>query len=175
MKKYILAITTCTLALPLFAFNFNAENLEIDTNIKAKLNAIITKEISSIKQNAAVTNNTDNEILTAIQEKLEITLKNIERNSHFRKKFPNGKFVREQKIQKQKFENMKEWNIPSKIYDYIVNNFDVRKIKNVEVICSYINKTGIDVHFSYETDKIEVSYIYTENYWAPSISHTITK
>lgn len=48
MKKYILTIITCTMALPLLAFNFNGDKFEIDLNIKTEINDALVGEINTV-------------------------------------------------------------------------------------------------------------------------------
>lgn len=179
MKKCLLTIISCAAVLPLFAFDFNEGNIKIDANIKAGINAQIAQSINNaVKEN--VQNKTqvqmpDNKIISAIKEEMKFALKNINRNVKLRKKFPNRKFVEEQKIQKQRYTNMDKWNIPSKIYTYIENNFDVRKVEYINVICKYVNETGIDIRFSYEKQGVRVSYTYTDSPQNILITHKVFK
>ncbi len=117
----------------------------------------------------------DNEITSAIKQEIKFALKNINRNVKLRKRFPNRKFVEEQEIQKQRYENMVKWDIPSKIYTYIKDNFDLQRVEHVNVACKYVNETGVEVRFSYNTTSIIVFYNYTETPWKPSIIHRMFK
>ena len=130
----------------------------------------------TVKENQQSRSYVETEILSAIWEEFNLAKKHIERNSQMRNRFPNRKFIQEQKLQKQRYENMANWNIPEKILEYIKTNFDLQKVEHVKAICKYVNETGIDVRFTYGIgESVLVTYTYTDTYWKPSITHKISK
>ena len=102
-------------------------------------------------------------------------MKNITRNAKLRKRIPIRDFVEEQKIQKQRYENMQKWKISSKIFTYIKTKFDLKKVHNVSAVCKYVGETAIDVHFLFDRNGVIVTYHYTETPWKPAITHKIFK
>lgn len=179
MKKLTLILIVATLSAPLFAFDFNEGNFEIDSEIKTQINAAISGEVNNIvieKGQQQSKSYIEDEILLLITQELQRAQKHVERNSQMRNRFPNKQFIREQKLQKQRYENMFMWNIPEKILEYIKANFDLQKVEHVKAICKYVNETGIDVRFTYGIgESMVVSYTYTDTYWKPSITHKISK
>lgn len=177
MKKYILTMITCAATLPMFAFNFNGGNFKIDTEIKTQINTTVLRETDLIAQTKSKQKVKESkqyvaeEILHAIEAEIRLARKHIERNANMRDRFPNHKFIQEQKIQKQRYDNIVKWNIPSKILAYIETNFDLQQIKNIKVICKYVNETVIEVRFSYNMASFAVDYTYTETPQKPLITH----
>ena len=116
------------------------------------------------------------EILSAISEEIELARKHVERNANMRNRFPNRQFIKEQKAQKERYENIVKWNIPEKILSYIKAKFNLQKITDVHAICRYVNETTISVRFSYGIGAgVEVIYNYTETPSQPSIIHKTLK
>ena len=160
MKKYILTIIACTIALPLFAFDFNLDNFEIDTNIKAEINSALAQEINTpVKWNKEA-KATDNEIVSNIKKEMAFALRQIKRNCGLRKNIFTRGFVKEQESQKQKYENMLKWDIPSQLFNYIETNFDLSRIDRVQVVCIYHNETIIEVRLSLPGKYAVVYYDY---------------
>ena len=165
MKKYILTIIMCCVViLPVWAFNFNENNFELDTNIKAKIETTITQEVNTaISENTEykdISKDSDNEIIETINKQMQIAIRDISRNLNFRKNIFTRSFIEEQKIQKQRYEDMIKWDIPTQIYEYIGLNFDLAKVKDVMASCIYRNETMIVVRFNYATKHIIVYYDY---------------
>ena len=164
MKKYILTIITGVMALPLFAFNFNENNFTIDSNIKAEIRTAITQEVNTAISENTECNDTskdsDNEIIVAINKQMEIAMRDINRNLKFRRNIFTHDFIEEQKIQKQRYENMVKWDIPTQIYEYIGLNFDLAKVKDIMASCVYRNETLVVVRFNCASKHIIVSYDY---------------
>ena len=161
MKKYLLTIITVGLTLPVFAANFE-ENFLINADFKKEIAAPI---ISSLEQAIMLNNgNTKQEsghkIVKMIREEMEQTLKQIKRNTKLRKNIFTHNFVEEQKIQKQKYENMLNENVPYQIFNYIAGKFNLNKIENTNVICRYTNDTLIEVRFDYLNEFVVVYYDY---------------
>ena len=177
MKKLTLILIATAISAPLFAFDFNDSNFEINSEIKTQLNTMIAQVMKdTVKENQQSRSYVETEILSAIWEEFNLAKKHIERNSQMRNRFPNRKFIQEQKLQKQRYENMANWNIPEKILEYIKTNFDLQKVEHVKAICKYVNETGIDVRFTYGIgESVLVTYTYTDTYWKPSITHKISK
>lgn len=174
MKKYALTIITVGLTLPLFAFNFNNENFEINADIKTEISSILEQEIDATAKEKTE-RYADCSITLQIRCAMEYVKKNIDRNAGMRNRFPNKQFIKEQKKQQVRYENMAKWDIPNKIFEYIKKNFDLERISFVRVVCTYVNDTAIDVHFLYDRKGAVVTYTYTETPWNPSITHTISK
>ena len=163
MKKYVLTIITVATALPLFAFNFNEDNFEINTDIKAEINAVINKELeTAVKEKEIKTKqqNRDNKIIAAIEKEMKTALKSIKRNSKLRRNMFTRSFVEEQKMQKQKYENMLNQNVPTQIFMYMAEKFDLSKMQRFQVICIYHDDTIIEVRFAYPGKAIVVYYDY---------------
>ena len=163
MKKLTLILIATAISAPLFAFDFNDSNFEINSEIKTQLNTMIAQVMKdTVKENQQSRSYVETEILSAIWEEFNLAKKHIERNSQMRNRFPNRKFIQEQKLQKQRYENMA--------------NFDLQKVEHVKAICKYVNETGIDVRFTYGIgESVLVTYTYTDTYWKPSITHKISK
>lgn len=160
MKKYILIIITCAVTLPLFAFDFDLDSFEIDTNIRTEINTALAQELNtSVKWNKE-TKTTDNEIISNIKAEMAFALRQIKRNCGLRKNIFTRGFVKEQESQKQKYENMVKWDIPTQIYEYIGLNFDLAKVKDIMASCVYRNETLVVVRFNYASKHIIVSYDY---------------
>ena len=180
MKKTIITLITCTMALPVFAFNFD-NKFEIDANIKAQINDVISKEVKTAAEENALrgvgnlAQNSDNNIVFEINKSMDLVIRDINRNANLRKRVTTKNFVEEQKVQKQRYENMRKWDIPSKIFTYIKTNFDLQKVHHVTAVCKYIGETAIDVHFAVDMKGVIVTYHYTETPWKPSITHKIFK
>ena len=174
MKKYILTLLIAGITLPLFAFNFINEHFEVDAAVKAELNTLIEQEISVALKDDPIKYLADS-IILQIKNAVRDTKKNIDRNANMRNRFPNKKFIAEQKEQQIKYENIMKWYIPEKISNYIKENFDLQRVSFVRVVCTHVNDTAIDVHFSYDRKGAVVKYTYTETYWNPLITHTLTK
>ena len=164
MKKYILTIITGVMTLPLFAFNFNDNEFKIDANIKAEIKTAITQEINTaISENTeykATSKDSDNEIVAAIEEQIQIAMRSINRSLRFRKNIFTRDFVEEQEVQKQRYENIIKWDIPGQIYEYIRLNFDLYKVKDVMASCVYHNETLVIVRFNYASSHVIVYYDY---------------
>lgn len=178
MKKLLIILITAMISSSSLAFNFDKESFEIDSEIKTQINTVIVDELNNtITGNGQQQSSSyiENEILSTIMRELRSAQKHIERNSKMRNRFPNRKFIQEQKLQKQRYEDIINWQIPQKISDYIKKNFDFNKISFVTVICRYVNETTIEVHFSHGFDGVVVTYVYTEKPWEPLITHKIFK
>ncbi len=164
MKKYILIIVAGIMALPLFAFNFNNNEFEIDSKIKTEIETAITQEVNTvITENTEYKTsfrNSDNEIIAAINEQMQIAMQSINRSLKFRKNIFTRDFVEEQEIQKQRYENMIKWDIPGQIYEYIRLNFDLYQVKDVIASCVYRNETLVIVRFNYASSHVIVYYDY---------------
>ncbi len=166
MKKYVLTLITCAMALPLFSFNFDNVNFEIDADIKADLNSIILQEVKitakeskkfQMKKNQQ---KPSNKIVTAVTKEMEFALKQINRNVKMRKNIFTRNFVEQQKTQKQKYENMLAENVPYQIFNYIASKFDIDKIKNLHVSCWYNDDTLVEVKFHIADKLITIYYDY---------------
>jgi hypothetical protein len=164
MKKYILIIIAGIMALPLFAFNFNDNEFEIDTNIKTEIEAVISQEVNTvITENTEYETsfrNSDNEIIAAINKQMQIAMQDINRSLKFRKNIFTRSLVEEQKIQKQRYEDMLKWDVPGQIYEYIRLNFDLYKVKDIMASCVYHNETLVVVRFNYASSHVIVYYDY---------------
>ncbi|MBO4707163.1 MAG: hypothetical protein J5594_01200 [Elusimicrobiaceae bacterium] len=182
MKKLLIILVTVIIALPAIALNFNKENLEIDEAVKTEISATIREELNNIVQkdisqekDTLTKYRPDDKITLAINNQIRTTRKIIENNCNMRNRFPNKKFIKEQKIQKQRYENIVKWQIPLKISDYIKDNFDFDKILWVTALCKNVNETSIEVRFLYNSSSIIVTYTYTETPSHPLITHRIFK
>ena len=174
MKKYILTLFAAGITLPLFAFDFNNGNFEINTGIKAEIKPVMEQEIINVARENKI-QYAEYQIISEIRNEMKTVKKTIDRNANMRNRFPNKKFIKEQKEQQIRYENMAKWDIPTKIFDYIKENFNLQHISFVRVVCTYVNNTAIDVHFSYDNKGAVVTYTYTETPWQPSITHKIYK
>lgn len=159
MKKYVLTIITCAATLPLFAFNFNMDNIEIDANIKAEISTAVKENINY--QSKMKEQNPDDEIIAAIRDEINTTFKQIKRNCKYRSNIFTHDFVKDQKVQKQKYEDMiKNLNVHAQIFTYMAGNFDLGKVKDIKVNCIHHDETIIEVHFTYCGKDIVVYYDY---------------
>lgn len=174
MKKLLITLIASTICIPLFAFDFNNENFEVDLTVKTELNTLIEQEVSVALREDPIKYLADS-ITLQIEHAIRDTKKNIDRNANMRNRFPNKKFIAEQKEQQIKYENITKWNIPEKISNYIKENFDLQRVTFVRVVCTHVNNTAIDVHFSYNRKGALVTYTYTETPWQPSITHRVYK
>lgn len=148
MKKYILTIITCTMTLPLLAFNFNGDKFEIDSNIKTEINDALVGEINTVTRENKEIKLTDNEIVSAIKKEMNSAIKEIKRNCNLRKNIFTRGYVEEQKIQKQRYENMLKWDVPTQLFNYIKANFDLNRIDRVQVVCVHHDETIVEVRFT---------------------------
>lgn len=174
MKKYILTMVASTMAISSFAFNFNEDNLKVDANIKAQINPIIVQEINvnieEVEELENIKQDSDNEIISVINEQMQIAMREIKRNANFRKNIFTRSFVEEQKIQKQRYENMIRWNVPTRIYEYVEANFDLSKVQNPWAACVHNNsETLVELRFNYLSNYIIVYFDYKDK----SIKHII--
>ena len=174
MKKLIITLITGAICTPLFAFNFNNGNFEVDAAVKAELNTLMEQEISVTLKDDPIKYLADS-ITLQIKNAIRDTKRNIDRNANMRNRFPNKKFIAEQKEQQIKYENIMKWYIPEKISNYIKENFDLQRVTFVRVVCTHVNNTAIDVHFSYDRKGAVVTYTYTETPWNPQITHKVYK
>ena len=160
MKKYVLTIITCAAALPLFSFNFNEDNLVINADIKAGINAEIVQEINAnIKENKEI-KITDNNIVSAIKEEMQAALKEIKRNCNLRKNIFTRGFVEEQKIQKERYDEMLKSGVPYQIFNYIKAHFDLNRMDKIQVVCIHHDETIIEVRFTFPGKYAVVYYDY---------------
>ena len=171
MKRYILTLLAIGMVLPAFAFDFNRDKLEIDAGIKAGITSIINEKAEETIRMIGDKRNSDNEIVSAIKEEMGLAMRQIERNTKLRKNIFTRSFVKEQQIQKERYQNMLKWDIPSQIYEYIEINFDLSKMQNPTVVCMYHNETGIEVRFTYKSHYVMVSYNYNKQ--GKNITHII--
>ena len=182
MKKLILILIAGIVSAPLFAFDFNTGNFDINSSIKAEINSVVEQEVNTVirkipafkKNNAG--KKSEHPILSEIRQAMENEKKNIDRNIRTRRVSPINKIFKEQQlVQQHRFENMMEWNVPTKIFNYIDANFDVHLIKNIKVICTHVNGTIIEVRFPYNGESVKVFYTYTDTPEQLSITHEIIK
>lgn len=175
MKKHILTIIACMTAVSAFAFDFDKNKIEINANIKSEIKTVLTQNINTdIKKDykyhvKGSKQNPDNKIIKLIREQMQIALQEIKRNTKFRKNIFTRSFVEEQEIQKQRYENMLKWDVPSQIYEYIERNFDLNKIQNLLAVCTHHDQTIIEVRFNYLSNYVIVYFDYKDK----SIKHII--
>jgi len=184
MKKLLTIIIAALISAPVFAFNFNSENFEIDTNIRAEINRAIEQNINDVIQETYNQHNNvsqqycpDDDITLAIKDHLNFVMKRIDSNCGLRTRWsPTRRFVKEQEIQKQRYANIVKWNIPYKISDYIKSKYNLQEIGFIRVVCEYTNgKTSIQVHFKHNLENVIITYTYTETPWQPSIIQEVYK
>ena len=162
MKKYILTSLVIFATLPLFAFNFVEGNFAVNTELKQeinnKLNVSLEEEIAKIKK--AKAEKPQPKIVSLIWEQMNFAMEHINRNAKMRKNVLIRHFVEEQQIQKQRYENMMDWDVPNQLYQYIALNYDMAKVKNPFAACVYKDETIVEVRFSYCDKFIIVYYDY---------------
>lgn len=162
MKKYIFTSLVISASLPLFAFNFIEGNFTVDAELKKeisnKINVSLNEELIKVKQ--VQEEKQQPEIVSLIWEKMNFAMSNINRNVKMRKNILIRNFVEEQKIQKQRYQNMMEWDVPNQLYEYIALNYDIAKVKNPIAACIYKDETIVEVRFSYCGKHVIVYYDY---------------
>ena len=162
MKKYILTLLAICLALPVFAFNFVEGNFlidaELEKEINSKINVSVNEEFTKLKE--AKEKEPQPEIVSLIWEQMNFAMSNINRNTKMRKNILIRNFVEEQEIQKQRYENMMDWDVPNQLYMYIALNYDIAKVENPMAACVYKNETIVEVRFNYCDKHIIVYYDY---------------
>ena len=155
---------TFAIASSAFAFDFNKDNLKTDSDIKAEIITIIDQEISAVTEESIKIKdkgqNPDNEIIKAIKKEMQFTMQQIDRNTKLRKNIFTRSFVEEQKAQKERYQNMIKWGVPTQLYKYIEKNFDLSKVKKIWVVCIYHNETMVEVRFPYLSNHVVVYYNY---------------
>jgi len=182
MKKLLSAATALLISTQVFAFNFIDGSFNINTVVNEKTKATLTQGINNAVQENMLQNQkvqqhfqSEDKITLAIKQHMAFVKKDIERNCNMRYRFPNKKFIDEQRIQRERYANIEKWQIPTKISTYIKNNFEFEKIHNVKAICRSVNETTIEVHFTVDRTNVSVLYTYTETPQNPSITHKISK
>ena len=159
MKKYILTLLVICTALTVFAFDFNTSVIEVNAELRKevadKINTVLEKEIA--KNNIP---EPQPEIVSLIWEQMNFAMSNIKRNVKMRKTVLTRRFVEEQEIQKQRYENMMDWDIPNQLYMYVALNYDIAKVKNPMAACVYKDETIVEVRFDYCDKHIIVYYDY---------------
>lgn len=162
MKKYILTSLVIFATLPLFAFNFVEGNFAVNTELKQeinnKLNVSLEEEISKIKK--AKAEEPQPKIVSLIWEQMNFAMNNINRNTKLRKNILIRHFVEEQEIQKQRYENMMDWDVPNQLYKHIALNYDIAKVEHPMAACVYKDETIVEVRFSYCGKHVIVYYDY---------------
>lgn len=162
MKKYIFTSLVISASLPLFAFNFIEGNFTVDAELKKeisnKINVSLNEELIKVKQ--VQEEKQQPEIVSLIWEKMNFAMSNINRNVKMRKNILIRNFVEEQKIQKQRYQNMMEWDVPNQLYMHIALNYDIAKVKNPIAACIYKDETIVEVRFSYCGKHVIVYYDY---------------
>lgn len=182
MKKLSAAVTALLISVQVFAFNFIDGNFDINTVVNESTKAALTQGINNAVQENILQNQkvpqhfqSEDKITLPIKQHMAFVKRDIERNCNLRYRFPNKKFIDEQKIQRERYKNIEKWQIPTKISTYIKNNFEFEKIHNVTAICKSVNETTIEVCFTVDRTSVSVLYTYTETPQQPSITHTIIK
>ena len=166
MKKLIITLIITAAAAPIFAFDFNSNNLVINSEIKSEIQKTLLQEVKSeVLGNILYQNNNSGqeskpEVVTLISEKMKLALQEITRNTKMRRNIFTSSFITEQKIQKYRYSDMLRYNVPLKIYKYVVSNFDLDKIKNPNVICIHHEETMIEFRFQYLSHFVVVYYDY---------------
>ena len=162
MKKYILTLFVAFAALPLFAFNFIEGNFAVDAELKKeisnKINVSLNEELIKVKQ--VQEEKQQPEIVSLIWEKMNFAMSNINRNVKMRKNILIRNFVEEQKIQKQRYQNMMDWDVPNQLYEHIALNYDIAKVEHPIAACVYKDETIVEVRFSYCGKHVIVYYDY---------------
>ena len=160
MKKYILTFAVTLLSLSAFAFDFYNGNFEVNTELEkeitSKINSSVEEEISKNRK----IKRQEPEIVSLIREQMNYAMDRIKSNTKARKNIFTRAFVEEQEIQKQRYQNMLEWDVPNQLYMYIALNYDIAKVKNPMAACVYKDETIVEVRFDYCDKHIIVYYDY---------------
>ena len=158
MKKHILTFAVTLLSLSAFAFDFNNGNLELNAELEKeianKINSSVAEEISKN------TKEKEPEIVSLILEQMNFAMDRIKSNTKLRKNIFTRSLVEEQEIQKQRYQNMLEWDVPHQLYLYVALNYDIAKVKNPMAACVYKNETIVEVRFDYCDTHVIVYYDY---------------